>query len=197
MHLRTLLKAVRSAKTEDERTIWNNVNTPATSHRREHLAEQKHGKSQEQVDHFKANESRRHALKMDISSILERFQVHGLHRNSQVANGWTEEKIVHLDSLPLEDKSYTATRKQRLRYENNWEGAGPMLGPMKKREDYPQNVTKVQTMRQQPSNPYIPLSRRFRQRPIEEKQKAKRQKWEWNAWESSPSWSSQASSSTE
>ena len=59
-------------------------------------------------------------------------------------------------------KSYTATKRERLRYDNNWalgiNGEGPTPGPVKQRKDYPQAVTKVKSMRQQaeqPSNPPI------------------------------------------
>ena len=106
-------------------------------------------------------------------------------------------------SLLLGVKSYTTTRKQRLRYENNWalgiNGQGPMPGSMKKK-DNPQAVTKVQTMRQQAeqaSYPDILLRRRFRQRQVEKEHKVERQQWEWKAWTRSPSWSSPASSSTQ
>ena len=94
----------------------------------------------------------------------------------------------YLDSLALEDKTYTATRKERLRHENKLgiNGQGSMPEPLKKKEDYPQAVTRVQVMRQQaekPSNPHIPHNRRFRQTPIEERQKTEEnQKAEWKQW---------------
>ena len=170
----------------------------------------KHGKSQEQHDHFKANESLRHAKQEQYSSILLRFQEDELYLKAQIAIGWTEEHCKYLDSLLLEDKSYTATRRERVRYESNWtlgsNGQGPMPGPVKKREDYPQAVTRVQVMRQQaekPGYPHIPHNRRFRRRPIEqwqkaeEKQKAEWKQWRWKAWTSTPSWSSRTSSSTD
>ena len=176
---------------------------PFFFHKKGTSREAKHGTSQEQVDHFKANESR-HAMMRGYSSVLERFQNDDVYRNSQIAIGWTEEKWTYLDSLLLEDKSHTSTRRERIRYENNWalgmNGQGPTPGPTKQRTDYPQAVTKVKIMRQQaeqPSNPPIPSNRQVRQRPIEERQKAERQQWRWKAWPSSPSSSSQASSSTE
>ena len=83
-----------------------------------------------------------------------------------------------MDPVLLEEKSYTATRRERLRYENSWalgiNGQGPTPGAMKQREDCSHNVTKVKNMRQQadqPSNPSIPSSRQIRHRPIEERQK--------------------------
>ena len=47
------------------------------------------------------------------SRILERFQKQDAARESQMAIGWTEEKCRYLDQLALEDKSYTATRRER------------------------------------------------------------------------------------
>ena len=79
----------------------------------------KHGRSQEQYDHFKANESLRHAKKKNLLSITDRWQKDELHRNSQVAIGWTEEHCQYLDSLMAIDFSFTTARKERERYENN------------------------------------------------------------------------------
>ena len=101
----------------------------------------KRGKSQDQWDHFKAREFLRHAKKKGYSSSLERFQKEDLYRNSQTAIGWAEEQCIFLDSLAFEDKSYTATRRERSRYENNGKlsvnGQEPRPCPMDKREDYP------------------------------------------------------------
>ena len=54
----------------------------------------KHGPSQEQYDHFKANESTRHAKKKNNSSITERFQKDELYRNSQLAIGFRSWRLV-------------------------------------------------------------------------------------------------------
>ena len=55
------------------------------------------------------------------------------------------------------DFPYTATRKERQRYENNFSlcvnGQGPKLGPMKKRADYPQAVNKLLVLREHVENP--------------------------------------------
>ena len=79
------------------------------------------------------------------------------------------------------DFSYTATRKERERYENNLTlggtGRGPLPGPLKKRTDFSQAVHHIIAIEQQAGkpNPYIPKHVRFRQRPIEEKAKLERQ----------------------
>ena len=135
----------------------------------------KQGQSQEQYDHFKANESTRHAKKKGCDSILRRFQNDELYRNYQLVIGWTEEHCQYLDSLMFMDFSNTATRKERLRYENNFflgiNGQGPKPGPVKKRADYFQAVNEVLVMRKQVEkpNPYIPQNQRFRQRPVGER----------------------------
>ena len=74
----------------------------------------RHGKPQEQIDHFRANASRRIANKKRYSLILDRFQKYALYRNSQIAIVSTEDKFKNLDSLQLEDKSYTAPREEKL-----------------------------------------------------------------------------------
>ena len=71
--------------------------------------------------------------------ILEIFQNDDKYRNAKIAIGRTEEQFIYLD------KSYTATRRERSRYENNWtlsiKGQGHVPGPMKQREDHPHAVT--------------------------------------------------------
>ena len=117
----------------------------------------KHGKTQEHRDVFKANESLRHTNNIGFSSFLESFQIEDSYRNSQTAIGWTEEKCIYLDSLLLENQSYTATRKERLRYENGWmlsvNGHGPVLGQMNQRSDCPQAVTRIRNLCQQAEHP--------------------------------------------
>ena len=99
--------------------------------------------------------------------------------------------------MPI-DFSYTVTRKERTRYENNYtlgvNGQGPKPGPLKKRADYPQAVNKVLVLRRQLSNPnpYIPKHLRFRQRPIVERERLEQQ-WRRRGW---ISWSQSSSSST-
>ena len=149
--------------------------------KKNHSRGAKHGNSQEQYDHFKANESTRHAKEKGYDSILHRFQNDELYRNSQIAIGWTGEHCQYSDSLMFIDFSYTATRKERQRHENNCtlgiNGQGPKPGPMKKRTDYLQAVNKVLAVRKQVENPnpYMLQNRRFRQRPIEERQRMERQ----------------------
>ena len=69
----------------------------------------------------------------------------------------------------LIDFSYTASRKERQRYENNFSLGincqGPKPGPMKKRADYPQAVNKVLVMRKQVGDPHVffPRDRLIRQ----------------------------------
>ena len=57
---------------------------------------------------------------------------------SKMASVWTEEKCRYMDHLELEDKSHTATRRERQRNENNWKltinAQGP-VSPMDKRDD--------------------------------------------------------------
>ena len=63
----------------------------------------KHVKSQEQYDHVKVNEPKRHAIKKGHSSILA-----GLQR----AVGWTEEKCLYLDS-PIVGRQIVHSHEER------------------------------------------------------------------------------------
>ena len=87
---------------------------------------------------FKASESRRHAKKKGYDSITLGFQGDEQDRNSQLAIGWTEEHYQHWDSLKAIDFSFSATRKERARYENNYtlgvNGQGPKPGPMRNKQ---------------------------------------------------------------
>ena len=73
------------------------------------------------------------------------------------------------------DFSYTATCKERERYENNLtlgvNGQGPRPGPMKNRGDFQQTVRQLVALKPQAEkpNPCIPKHMRFRQRPREER----------------------------
>ena len=95
----------------------------------------KHGRTQEQYDHFKANESTRHAKKKYLLSITDRIQRDEFYRHSQLAIGWTEEHCQHLDSLMSTDFSHTPTKKERELHENNHtlgvNNQRPKTGPMK------------------------------------------------------------------
>ena len=62
----------------------------------------------------------RKAKSKQFSSNLERFQKRDSYRESQKAFGWTEDKCRHLDQIAREEKSHTATRRERQRCEKNW-----------------------------------------------------------------------------
>ena len=89
----------------------------------------KHGKSQEQCDNFKANESLGHAKKKGYASISKKTSKGRLVSQFTDCNWLDRRKCMYLNSPLLEDKSDTATRRERLRYENNWtlsvNGQGP------------------------------------------------------------------------
>ena len=100
--------------------------------------------------------------------------------------------------------SFSATRKERARkerarYEKKCSlgvngGQGPKARPTKKRADYPEAVNKVLVIRRQMENPNpkIPEHLRFRQRPIEERERLEQQwrRWGWISWSQSSSSSS-------
>ena len=86
----------------------------------------------------------------------ERFHRSGVHRytgqiseknpryrESQEAQGWTEERCAEYDALAQEDHSYSLTTAEYLRHASNWKiqlnSSGPN-GPMAKRSDYQETV---------------------------------------------------------
>ena len=146
-----------------------------SSWREAHLAGARHGKSEEQFDDHQATLCLRKAQKNQCGSVIERFQKQDSDRESPMANGWTEEKCRYLDQLALEDKSYTATRRERQRYKNNWKltiNAQGHVSPMDKREDYLEAVKAMKNLQQQAaqaSNPSILPNYQTRQRPFLER----------------------------
>ena len=50
---------------------------------------------------------------------LKEFKNQDSYRQSQMAIGWTKEKCRYLDQLALEDKSFSATRRERQIFEKN------------------------------------------------------------------------------
>ena len=107
----------------------------------------RHERTKKQYDHIKANESTRHAKKKNFFVCHGRWHRDNQYRKSRIAVGWTEEHCQHLDSLVAIDFSYTATRKERQRYENNnilgVNDQGPKPRPMKKITDLAQAVNKL------------------------------------------------------
>ena len=93
----------------------------------------KHGRSQEQYGHFKANESTRHAKKKTFSLLRKDFR----------KTNCTEILSQYLDLVMANASTYT--RKERQRYENKYSlgvnGQGPKPGPMKKRADFHKQST--------------------------------------------------------
>ena len=157
LHLRKMFVAVRTAKTNDERTVWRTVNT---------LLRQKD-----------ATISRCETWK--VSRKIRSFEGKCVspkdsYRNSQIDVrwtenfGWTEENAHFWNQSNWKTNQYTSRKRERWRYENSWRlsvnGQGPVPSPMSKREDYPQPVTRIKNLRQQAENPskfLIPLSLPF------------------------------------
>ena len=75
-----MLHAVEGAEANDEGKNVMHLSIPFFIAKKGTSRGAKHGKSQEQVNHFKANESRRHAIKKGFLSILESFQNDKLYR---------------------------------------------------------------------------------------------------------------------
>ena len=165
--MQNMFQAFEGTDAQDKGSIRNLVNS--LLHRENTYSRgAKHGLTQAQYDHFKANESTRHAKKKQHSSITDRWHRDELCRNSEIAIGWTEEYCQYLDSFMSSVFSDTATRKERERYENNYtlgvNSQRPKPGQMKKRTDFPQAVNKVMFLRRQVENPnpYIPKHSGFR-----------------------------------
>ena len=101
----------------------------------------KHGKSEEQLDHSKANVYLPRGKKQEHSAILDKFQNQASYLDSQMTTGCAEEeKSRELYRLASDDTSCTATTGHRSRYENDWKlsvnGQGPRPSPTDKTEDH-------------------------------------------------------------
>ena len=53
-------------------------------------------------------------------SILERWHKDEQYRKSFSEIGWTEEQIIEYDKIALEDRSYVATRSERIQNTKHW-----------------------------------------------------------------------------
>ena len=116
------------------------------------------------------------------------------YRISRTVHGWTEEYCRYLDCLTTAGMSCVATWRQHSRYENSFVlgvNDRPHLGPMTKRDDFPQAARKLATLQRERGRviPYIPKHERERQRPFDEKL---RSGLEWQSW----NWSQASSSSS-
>ena len=94
-----MFEAVERTKAQNEGRIFDALSTLYNIVKKNCLPGAKHGRSQEQCDHFEANESTRRAKKKGFDSITLGFQNDQLYRNSQLAIGWTQEHCQCLDSL--------------------------------------------------------------------------------------------------
>ena len=66
----------------------------------------RHGKTEEQKQHFVAHNARKRCIKKNVDGIHDRFQRDPVYRDSQLKIGWTEEKCIAMDKLAQEDHSY-------------------------------------------------------------------------------------------
>ena len=64
---------------------------------------------------------RKSTLKVNIfTGIHDRFVRVPVHRESQLAIGWTEQKCKEWDELAQEDHTYHLTPEERRRYQGQW-----------------------------------------------------------------------------
>ena len=98
----------------------------------------RHGKTDDQREYHQVRVSLRKAKRNNFKAVPERFQKQD-SRESQIAIGWTEDTCKPLDQIANEDRSHTATKSERQRYENNWKlglnAKGP-ISPMIKSGDH-------------------------------------------------------------
>ena len=104
----------------------------------------RHGKSEEQCAYHQAVQCLRKVKKNHFGSVLERVQTSRLLSRIANADTWT-------NSYWMEDKSCTATRRERQRYEKNWKLMINAL--VNKRNDYLEAVRTMKGLRQQADQP--------------------------------------------
>ena len=66
----------------------------------------RHGKTEAQKEHFIAHNARKTCIKKNFKGIYDRFQKNLRYRDSQLRNGWTEQKCIEMDELAQKDFTY-------------------------------------------------------------------------------------------
>ena len=105
----------------------------------------RHGKTEERREYHTAWIAwKRCCKKVDsqgehFTGIHDRFLRDPVHRESQLAIGWTEQKCKERDELAQEDHAYRVPPEEKRRYQGQWyltlNKAGKN-GPMKLRSDF-------------------------------------------------------------
>ena len=144
-----MLTAVRKTKTNDERKVWHIVNGTIS-----------------RCETWKVSRAMWSLQGKLICATRDEERVlvySGKIWKGRLVSQFTEcnwldrRKCKYLDSLRVEDKSGTATRRERSRCEKNWKlsanGPWPRPGPMDKRENYPQARCEIKNLRQQADQP--------------------------------------------
>ena len=184
LHWRNMLEAFARTEAQDKGTIW--IANPLLHCEKNYSRGAKYGRSQEQYGHFNANESMRHAKKKIFESITARFQKDELYRNSQSIFGFG-----HGNCFQIYAERAPAIWEQVLS-RRQWSRSETWTNEEKGR--FPPAVNNLLVLRRQVENPtpYIPKQLRFRQRPVEERERLEQQRkrWAWNDWSqsSSSSW---------
>ena len=105
----------------------------------------RHGKTKEQIEYHMAwNAWKRCCKKVDsqgehFTGIHDRFLRDPVHRESQLAIGWTEQKCKEREELAKEDHTYRLAPEEKRRYHGQWYltlNKSGKNGPMKLRSDF-------------------------------------------------------------
>ena len=86
----------------------------------------RHGKTEEQKEYQKAwNAWKRCCKKVDsqdehFTGIHDRFLRDQVHRESQLASGWTEQKCTEMDELAKQNHTYQLSTEEFKRYQEQW-----------------------------------------------------------------------------
>ena len=105
----------------------------------------RHGKTEEQKEyHFAWNAWKRcckkvHSQGGHITGIHDRFLIDPVHRESQLAIGWTEQKCKEMDELATEDHTCHLSLEEFRRYQGQWYltlNRSGKNGPMRLRSDF-------------------------------------------------------------
>ena len=113
----------------------------------------RHGKTEEQKEHFLAHNVRKRCIKKNFDEIHDRFQRDPENRHSQLKIGWTEEKCIEMDFLAQEDQSYCPSSEEYERKRINWKISLSESGrnaPMKLRSDFRTAVTLMNRLHREP-----------------------------------------------
>ena len=106
----------------------------------------RHGKTEEQREHFIAHNARKRCIKKGFKGIHDRFQKDLRYRDAQLKADRTEAKCIEMDELAQKEFTYRPSSEEFERKKKTWSISLNTSGrnaPMKLRSDFSDALTKM------------------------------------------------------